>query len=149
MINCSCVEHKSDSLVQVKENGQKATFINKNNDVIECIKCDDCVMPQQTASDYVVSKYGSGDVIVELKGKNVEHGAKQILATASHWTSNKYRAGKIAGLIVCRQYPSGSTSVQKAKDTFRKLYKAPLHVITRDVPLDFDNVYSFKGPHKS
>jgi hypothetical protein len=96
----------------------------------------------------VVARESYGDVIIELKGKDVDTAVKQVEATASHWRSQNYGTGKIAALIVSTQYPKANTAVRKAQEKFTKVFHGPLHVVTKNYEGCLEAVFSFKGPHK-
>ena len=145
-IPSKCEQVTSASKIKVEELGRKAVFLNPTKAMHRKIQVDGCVIRDALAADWVLSKDGIGDVIVELKGKNVEHGAKQCLATAQFWSTNGLGQGRIAALIICRQYPHTDTGVQVAQDRFRREYKGPLHVVTGRYEFDFERVLSFKGP---
>jgi 2C-methyl-D-erythritol 2,4-cyclodiphosphate synthase len=104
------------------------------------------MVQSSVASDYVVSQSKSGDVVVELKGTDVDHAVKQVEATMQLWESQGYRCGKIAGLVVCTQYPRIDTRIQRMKAHMAKKYGAPLHVQTRNREYDFARVLEFTGP---
>jgi hypothetical protein len=110
------------------------------------IQVDGCVVKNALAADWVVSKQGIGDIIVELKGRNVEHAAKQINATATLWTDEKLRVGRLAALVVATQYPRANTMMQKAQAAFAKKFNAPLHVVTKNNEYCFEKVLSFGSP---
>ena len=112
------------------------------------VQVDGCILKNQLAADYVVSQGVIGDVIVELKGKDVEHAVKQVEATASHWQEQGYRVGRLAALIVSTQFPKANTQVRKAQENFAKKYKGPLHVVTKNYEGCLERVLSFNGPHK-
>ena len=103
-------------------------------------------MVQQQIGSFL--KNSTGDVVIELKGKNVEHAVMQVFATAQYWTNNGFVSGKLAGLIVCKRYPRASPSIQRAQDKFSKSFRGPLHIVTKNYEFKFKNVLSFKGPHK-
>jgi hypothetical protein len=145
-IQSECKESTTDSRVQVSERGRKATFLNLKNDPFCKIQVDGCVVKHSLAADWVVSKNGVGDIIVELKGKNVEHAVKQVNATATLWTDEKLRVGKLAALIVSTQYPRANTVMQKAQEAFAKKFKAPPHVVTKNNEYSFQKVLSFGSP---
>ena len=78
-----------------------------------------------------MSRKALGVLVIEFKGKNVEHATKQIMETADFIKNVDLdiHAGKIAGLIVCRRLPAGaSTDVQRQQVAFRKAYKGRLSV---------------------
>lgn len=141
-----CQISTTDSAVKVQENGRKATFLNAKREVYLKTKHDKCLVDNSLASDWVVSKDQVGDVFIELKGKDVEHGTKQVMETARFWKHNGLTHGRLAGLIVCTQYPRIDTKIQRAKQSFAKLYQGPLHVITKNSEFRLEKVLAFDGP---
>ena len=141
-----CVTLNKNSKVTVKENGKQAIFLNPERTVYCVVHVDGCVIQQKIASDYVVSKAGVGDVVVELKGCDVDHAVDQIFATADFWTKNGFREGNIAGLIVCSRKPSFDTKIQRIQARFAKHFSAPIHVIARNDEFVFERVLMFSGP---
>lgn len=87
---------------------------------------------------------GRHAVVVELKGKDVEKAAKQVLATAAQWVDTLKRCDEVAGLIVAARFPKASSKVQIRQDEFRKKHLNPLHVICQNCEFEFDQVFSFK-----
>lgn len=147
MIPDRCISLSTHSKIKVEENRRKATLLNKGRSEYFVIKVDGCSVVNETAADFIVGNDHSGAVIIELKGKDVDHGATQVLATASLWrkvTNNP----KMAALIVCNQYPKVSTTIQKKKQEFAREYKGPLHVVTANYEFELECLLSFKGPHK-
>lgn len=144
-----CQEITYVSKVKVEETGRKAIFLNADGVAIVKTRVDGCVIINQLAADWVISQNSIGDIVVELKGKDVEHAAKQIHATADFWSQNGLRIGKIAALIVCKQYPKASTMIQRAQQAFAKRFGGPLHVVTKAYEFRMEHVLSFKGPHKT
>ncbi|AZI35824.1 hypothetical protein [Caenibius tardaugens] len=61
-----------------------------------------------------------GSVIVELKGKDLDHACQQVMATIAHADCQPWLEAKRGILIVCSRYPSFDTSVAKAKVAARK-----------------------------
>lgn len=88
-------------------------------------------------------------VVVELKGRNVEHGADQVMATAHRWKVVEDRCDRIAGLIVGRQVPGATTAIQLKRERFAKRFGGPLHVVNRNCDYKLEHLLSFKGPFKS
>ena len=67
---------------KVEENGRKAIFLNPENAPIKKVRIDGCLIVGDTRrADFIVSKPGVVDVIVELKGKDIYHAKDQIVAT--------------------------------------------------------------------
>ncbi|HEX8662846.1 MAG TPA: hypothetical protein VF744_02305 [Beijerinckiaceae bacterium] len=148
-IKGECEEETSVERIKVEELGRKATFVNEEHNTYRKTQMDGCVVKNQLAADWVVSRANIGDVIIELKGRHVEHAVRQIRATAGFLTDGDYREGRLAGLVVCTQFPKASTTVQRAQAEFARAFKGPLHVVTQNLEYAFENVLSFKGPHRS
>jgi actin-like ATPase involved in cell morphogenesis len=145
-IDARCCELVSVPLIKVQEHGKKAVFKNPSLVAHEKIQMDGCVVVNETAADWVVRKPGIGTVVVELKGGDVEHGAKQVDATADFLKKHNQIVGKIAALIVSTSYPKSSTTIQKAQALFFRKHKGPLHVVTRNCEFTFERVLSASGP---
>jgi hypothetical protein len=138
-----CKTETTDTKIKVQEGARKAVFLNEARESFAKIKVDGCMVEQELASDWVVSRATIGDVVVELKGKDVSHAIVQIRATIDQWNRDGLRVGKIAGLIVCSQYPKFTTIVQRAKIQLKKDYGAPLHVSSRNMEYDFEQVLEY------
>jgi hypothetical protein len=143
-----CQKKYRRTRILVEERSRKATFLNLQKETVVVTKVDGCVIVNGVAADWVVSRAGHGDVVIELKGKGVEHGVKQVYETALLWDREKMRVGKIAGLIVAREYPRFNTRVRRAQEVFAKTFGGPLHVVTKNYEFEMLNVLSFSGPHK-
>jgi hypothetical protein len=70
----------------------------------------------------VIVKPQVGEIVIELKGKGVDHAIDQVMATTKYLTDNSFRHGKIACLIVCSLYPRITTKVQRAKAAYMKAF---------------------------
>lgn len=141
-----CTEKKRVSRIVVEENRSKATFLNEERSWFWVTKVDGCLCHNQTAADYVIEKQACGVVVVELKGKDVPHGVAQVEATAKFWTARNPGVTRIAGLVVARQHPSHSTSIQRVQTSFARAFKGPLHIVSRNRDYIFETVQSFEGP---
>ena len=146
-----CCEITSVSKIKVEEHGRKAIFSNDKGLRCRKIKVDGCVIndSKQKSADWIVSRDDVGDIIVELKGKDVDHAVKQVIATAKYWKENGYQTGKMAALVVSSQFPKVTTAVRKAQQDFAKHFNGPLHVVTQNYAGCMKAVSSFKGPHTS
>jgi hypothetical protein len=141
-----CQERTTVSKVKVEEKGKKATFLNDRRIVYTLTRVDGCVIKNGIAADWLVSKADKGDIIIELKGKDVGHAVKQIHRTAALLKEKKLLARPVAALIVATQYPKANTAVQRAQSDFAKTYQGPLHVVTKNHEYRFCRVLRFDGP---
>lgn len=111
-----CIQTVYDSKPKVEENGRKAVFLNPERAAIKKVRVDGCLIVSDTLrADYIVSKPGAVDVIVELKGKDIYHARDQIVATLSFWRAHPPFSEKIAGLIICSKSPMSSSDLQVMK----------------------------------
>lgn len=141
-----CQKKIRHPIIVVEERGRKAAFLNPRR--LECVvtQFDGCVVTNQPAADKIVTCSIVGDIIVELKGRDVDHAVTQINATARYWHGAGMRVGRVAGLIVARQFPRASTKVQRAQQSFSRQFKGPLHVVTKNYQYTFEQVLAYDGP---
>lgn len=143
-----CREAIAVSKIKLEEKGRKAIFNNLGRETYIKTRVDGCLLVNETASDWVLSKKNIGDVIVELKGRDVDHAVEQVTATADFWKEKGFSNGHMAALIVCAQYPRIDTKIQRATQAFSKKHKAPLHVVSRNSEYLFNDVLRFDGPFR-
>lgn len=151
MAKAECVELVSDSRVKVKENGRSAVILNLcRQHEYRRIKVDGCCVTTETEhrADWVIER-GDHATIIELKGRGIEHAAKQILATAGMWKQSEAHVKRLCGLIVANQYPRASTTIQLQQQTFARRHGGPLHVVTSNLEYTFEHLFSFRGPLKA
>ena len=111
-----CIQDKKDSKIKVERDGRKVIFDNSERDTIKCVDLDCWIQSTATAkADFVVSKPGVVDVIVELKGKDIKHAADQIVATLSKWRTVPPFSKKISGLIVFTRCPMSGSDLSDLK----------------------------------
>lgn len=119
-----CIEQTRDSKVKVSEpgTGRAAVLLNADRAKVRRIRMDGCLAPTgQVSADWIVSKARVVDVIVELKGKNVNHAVRQIEATRNYWPRrDEYVDGQVIGAwIICTEYPRASTKVARFRERLR------------------------------
>jgi hypothetical protein len=98
--------------IKVEANAIKAIFNNSDRVEIRIVDVD-CWLVHETGlkADRVVSKPGVVDIVVELKGKNINHAMEQVLATCSRWKSVPPFSKKIGALIVFSRSPERSATI--------------------------------------
>lgn len=117
------------------------TILNVDRLCYQITRVDGCIITNQLAADYVFTRKDIGDVIVELKGRSVEHAYKQIKATAIYWLDKRLRCGDMAAVIVCRQYPKLGTKRQLAELEFKRICNGRLRVIGSGKELKFEELF--------
>lgn len=84
---------------------------------------DGCLIMEGPAADWILSRSGFGDLIVELKGRDVGHALVQTQSTLEDWSGHAEReaGSRFAVLIVCAaQKPQISPQRQRAERRFRR-----------------------------
>jgi hypothetical protein len=111
-----CTKELSGSKITVKRDGRRATFDNAGRDSIKRVDLD-CWIPSANAAkaDYIVSKPGVVDVIVELKGKEIARAVEQVVATLVVWKNAPPFSSKIGGLIVFTRCPMRAAEIGDMK----------------------------------
>lgn len=107
---------KTNSKIKIKANAAKAVFDNSDRAEIKIVDVD-CWLSNEVGlkADRVVSKPQVVDVIVELKGKDISHAMKQVLATCVQWKKAPPFSKKIGGLIVFSRSPERSATIDDWK----------------------------------
>jgi hypothetical protein len=121
-----CIDNIRHSKVKVDDpgTGMSAILLNSTKEKLRRIRMDGCLAPAgERAADFIVSLPKTVDVIVELKGGNVDHAITQVEATRRFWqTHAEYEQGQtISAWIVCTQYPKGSLKIGRYRENFRAL----------------------------
>lgn len=135
-----CCEIVNHSYIKVEERGRKATFRNAENLSYRTVRFDGCICKHTLGADWIVERDRIGQIIVELKGRNVEHGFKQVVATANYLMHNNLRHGKLCALIVSSQSPRVSTIRQRFALRFAKEFRGRLHISSSKSEFEFSKL---------
>jgi hypothetical protein len=103
--------------------GRTVVFLNLERQPARRIRMDGCLAPEGAkAADYVLSLRAVIDVIVELKGKNVDHAVMQIDASLDFWSrhSEHVSGQTISAFIVCKEYPRADRKFKRCQENLRK-----------------------------
>lgn len=143
----SCSTTKTDSMIKVEEKGRRAVFRNKSRESYTVTEVDGCLVTSGIRADYVVSKDDTTSVLVELKGKNIEHACAQLFASVEDERVKKVLNHRKGFLVICKRFPRFDTFVARAKIRSAKQYKAGFHVVCDRGEFDIDRVASIDGPY--
>lgn len=146
---CDCREELTITKIKVEEKGKQAIFLNPDKEIFYRVRIDKCIVKEQTACDWMVEKKEYGGVLIELKGCDVSHAIDQIEAAFIILKTRKILPPKSAALIICKNppsHPSFTTKLQRTKNKLLKSYKAPLHVITGNHEMVFENLFRCSNP---
>ncbi|MBA4056208.1 MAG: hypothetical protein C0490_15950, partial [Marivirga sp.] len=119
------VEYTKVSKIKLSDAGSKrfAVFLNKEKTTYIKRRMDGGLVKNITAADWMLSKPNVGDVIVELKGRDVAHALDQVAATADFAVQSGIAQKKVAGLVLCTEHPGINTKIQIAMNKFAVRYK--------------------------
>jgi hypothetical protein len=126
-----CVRPTSAKKIAVSEGARGAIFLNPENASFRVIKADGCLYKNMLAADWIVCG-PPGDVIIELKGSDVNHALDQVLNTMAIWSKDPEASLFLTSLIVCSRVPRFDSKIQRAKATVAKRFKTKLHVCSRN-----------------
>ncbi|WP_188064642.1 hypothetical protein [Sphingobium sp. KCTC 72723] len=143
----SCTNTVTHSKVKVEQLGRKAVFLNPDNQTFDVHEVDGCLITDGLRSDYIVSKKGVASVIVELKGKGVEHACNQLLETVKHEAIIPLLESKVGFLVVCRRFPRHDTYVRRAQSAIMKKFKTGFHIVCDQRELTVEGVIDPQGPY--
>jgi hypothetical protein len=129
LLDSPCIDKIDHSLVVVEENGRKAVFVNRSRQKFLRIKIDDCLVRSGRRCDYLVVKKEVASVLIELKGKDIEHACDQLFASADHSAVKGLVDGPLGFLIVASRYPRFDTYVMRAKTIAARKYRAGLRIV--------------------
>jgi len=120
-----CIEIMRHPKVKVHDRGtgKSAVLLNGQRERVRRIRMDGCLSPiGELSADFLVSLHRKVDVIVELKGSNVDHAVLQVEATRRFWESHAENVQRqlVSAWILCSEYPAGSTKVSGYRNAFRK-----------------------------
>lgn len=139
-----CVKEVRTIKIVVEENQSKLIILNPGKEKYLLANVDGCMVKHKTAADNVLSKEKYGDLVIELKGTDVDHAVDQIMATADYWRVNSLCNGKMAAVIVCKKFPRVDTKVQRAKSKFSSKYKGALHILTKTFEIEYQKLFDQK-----
>jgi hypothetical protein len=116
-----CARVVSNSKIKVEANKRKAIFDNSDRVEIKIVDVDCWLETEATLkADYIVCKPDLVDVVVELKGKDIDHAVEQIVATVARWKEVPPCSKKIGGLIVFTRSPERSAAIDDIKKRLLK-----------------------------
>lgn len=144
-----CIQAKRQARIAVRgEHNRSAIFLNPKLEPFRLIRVDGCLVQSALAADWMLSRSSGGDLVIELKGRDVGHALFQVFATMMHWERHELRAKKslMSALIVCAaQRPALSPQVQRARRELRARFSADLTIRSGNREYDFASL--FPGNH--
>lgn len=128
-IPAHCSRKTEETRLKVGANARWAVFDNSDKSLVHVTDVDcwlrnaDCLR-----ADFVVSKSSVVDVIVEIKGANIDHAVKQIISTAEQWRKASAKTAILGGLVIFSRSPEGSASLANRKRKLRDNHRIHLEL---------------------
>jgi hypothetical protein len=136
----NCTQERNDSKITVKRDGRRATFDNSERATIQCVDVDRWIPSNDTVkADYILAKPDVVDVIIELKGKDIQHAAEQVVATVTLWKAARTSSSRVGGLIVFTRCPM---SAAQTGDMKKRLLQR--HSLWMEIDKDQRTEYRFE-----
>ena len=111
-----CVIETSVTKIKVEANARRAVFDNADRATVQIIDVDCWISgSEELKADCIVVKPQVVDIVVELKGSDIRHAIRQIIATSQRWRSASGNSDMIGGLIVFTHSPESSASLANKK----------------------------------
>lgn len=141
-MNKNCTKTRRDKVIVVSQKGRRAEFVNPDEAQYAVTEIDGCLISNETCCDYLVRKLGFASVLVELKGRHVDHACRQLFATIEKPSVRALLEEKKGFLIVCSKYPRIDTFVIKAKREAARRYRAGFKVCCNGKGLELEKIAS-------
>lgn len=136
----NCIKPSKGSIIRIKEKKRAAAFPNPQKAPHLIGKIDGCLVKEGIRADYFVADRQTA-VLVELKGCNISHACKQLLAAATHSNVAPHLKGlNLNFLIICSRFPKDNTAVQRAKDAVHKKYGGRFRVASNERMVDLSTL---------
>lgn len=140
-----CTKIVNHSKIVFKESGRKAVFSNERQLDHAITQVDGCLIENGMRCDVIISQKECGSVLVELKGKDVEHACLQLKATVDHKLVRPLLEKQIGFLVICSRFPRIDAYVMREKQRFAKHYRAGLHVFCNQREVTVEKLVSIDG----
>jgi hypothetical protein len=135
-----CTRQSRATKIKVAESGRQAVFLNPERSAFRIVRADGCLFVGVTSADYIICGT-PGDLIVELKGSDVDHALDQIKSTMTAWRRDPVAARTISGLIVCSRVPRFDSKIQRVKLALARDFQAKLNVCSRNQEHNFESLF--------
>lgn len=128
-----CKQNTKDKKIVFQENKSKLIILNKNKIKATKVKVDGCEITSGLRCDYLLLAKEL-EFFIELKGQNINHAVKQLIATFKKLSANP-KEQKKTSFIICTRSPMSSASIQNLQVQFKKNYSADL--IVKNTPFSY------------
>ncbi len=128
-----CTHSTKDKKIVFQENNSKLTFLNKNQIQTTKVKVDGCEITSGLRCDYLLLAKEL-EYFIELKGQDINHAIKQLVATFKKLSKNPKKQEKTS-FIICTRSPMNLAAIQNLQVKFKKNFSANL--IVKNSPFSY------------
>ncbi len=129
-LKAECVEEVNDNRIVFKENKSKLTLINDRKLNCKKIEVDGCQIVDGLRCDCALFN-DEIEYYIELKGQDIKHAFKQLIATIEKLSTQPQRAPKIS-FVICTRSPLATAEIQNMQLKFKRDYNSKLLVRSKD-----------------
>jgi hypothetical protein len=137
-----CSDKRKDLQIVVEENGRKFRIINAGRENINTVRVDSCLIDDKRQRCDFLFEIGKSCycvVYLELKGSDVEHAFKQLVATMGYLSTRHRVSTKICHIVASR-VPRAGPKVQTLQLNMARKHRALLYVGTHEVKINIGHV---------
>ena len=120
----NCIQKTNNKIIVFQENRSKLIILNKNQINTTKVTVDGCEITSGLRCDFMLLAQEL-EYFIELKGQDIEHAIKQLIATINKLSSNPKNMEK-SSFIICTRSPLSSASIQNLQVKFKKNFNSKL-----------------------
>jgi len=124
----ACTRVETSSRIVRKERRRLFVLANPNRVRVQVVDVDGCAITDGQRCDWLFLPPGGKEIYLELKGRHVGEGIRQLEATISRLSADKGGVPKYCYLVPTSVRRPMRTEIQVAKDRFDRQYRAKLIV---------------------
>jgi UDP-glucose 6-dehydrogenase len=129
-LKAECIEEVNGNRIVFKENKSKLTLLNERKLICRKIKVDGCQIVEGLKCDYALFN-NEIECYIELKGQDIKHAFKQLIATMEKLSVQPQMAPKIS-FVICTRSPMATAEIQNMQFKFKRDYNSKLLVRSGD-----------------
>ncbi len=129
-LKAECIEEVNGNRIVFKENKSKLTLLNERKLICRKIKVDGCQIVEGLKCDYALFN-NEIECYIELKGQDIKHAFKQLIATMEKLSVQPQMAPKIS-FVICTRSPMAPAEIQNMQFKFKRDYNSKLLVRSGD-----------------
>lgn len=125
-----CFVEVDHNRIVFEENKSKLTLVNERKLNCKKLKVDGCQIVDGLKCDYALFN-DEVECYIELKGQDIKHAFKQLIATMEKLSAQLQKAPKIS-FVICTRSPLATAEIQDMQLKFKRDYNSKLLVRSKD-----------------